>query len=98
VSDVDALPLADPGRERDARAWFPREQTPEEYAARHAHAWVSFSFDDYRYRDPALTAWIQRLGDILFGRNGAPSVAALRERFLTAEERAAVEVREREEI
>jgi hypothetical protein len=42
--------------------------------------WLCFSFDDYRYRDPALTPWVQRLGDILFG-NGAPSVAALRERF-----------------
>ena len=82
----DALPLADPGRERDALELFPRDMSPEEYAARQAHHWFCFSFDDYRYRDAALEHWIHRLGDILFQRNGAPSLDALREQFLTADE------------
>jgi hypothetical protein len=35
------------------------------------------------------------LGDILFGRNGAPSLAELRGRYLSPEEREAVERRGR---
>jgi hypothetical protein len=38
--DAD-LPLADPGRERDARKMFSLTMKPEEYAARHAHEWYS---------------------------------------------------------
>jgi hypothetical protein len=98
VSREETLPLADAGRERDARELFPLAQTPEEYAARNAHKWYCFSFDDYRYGDPALTAWLQRLGDILFQRNGAPTVAELRERLLTPAEREAVAQQEREEL
>ena len=71
---------------------FPfRELSPEEYAARNAHLWSAFSFDDFRYEDPELDAWIARLGDILFQRKGAPTLRELRERFLTPEERRAVE-------
>lgn len=87
MSDRSELPFANPGREQLARELFPyREQTPEEYAARQAHQWMSFSFDDYRYSDPELEAWIARLGDILFKRPGAPSLEALRAKFLTSEE------------
>ena len=67
----DDLPPADPGRERDARELFPLDMTPEEYAAKHGHEWFCFSFDDYRYADPELDRWIQRLGDILFNRDDA---------------------------
>jgi len=92
------FPMADPGRERDAMELFPITQTPEEYAARNAHLWISFSFADYRYRDPALNTWIQRLGDIFFGRNGAPSISELREKYLTLEERQRIESEESGEI
>jgi len=92
------LPMADPERERTATELFPVTQSPEEYAARNAHLWVSFSFDDYRYRDPVLNTWIQRLGDIFFGRNGAPSISKLREKYLTLEERQHLEAEERGEI
>ena len=92
------LPMADPERERTAMELFPVTQSPEEYAARNAHLWVSFSFDDYRYRDPFLNTWIQRLGDIFFGRNGAPSISELREKYLTLEERQDLEAEERGEI
>jgi hypothetical protein len=98
MRDIESLPMADPGRERDARELFPFAMSPEEYAARHAHEWYCFSFDDYRYADPVMERWIHRLGDILFRREGAPSVAELRERYLTAAERAAVAAREKEEL
>jgi hypothetical protein len=97
--DRARLPLSDPPRERFASEYFPfREQSPEEFAARNAHAMFTFSFDDVRYRDPALDAWIGRLGDILFRRPGAPGLDELRERFLTAEERAEIARRSGEEL
>ena len=92
------LPMADPGRERDAREMFPLDMSPEEYAARHAQDWICFSFDDYRYADARLDSWIQRLGDILFRREGAPSLDELRLKYLTPQEREAVEKREKEEF
>lgn len=70
MRDIESLPTADPGRERDAREMFPLATSPEEYAARHAHDWYCFSFDDYRYADPVMERWIHRLGDILFEREG----------------------------
>jgi hypothetical protein len=81
-----------------ARRMFPLDLSPEEYAARHAHQWGVFSFDEYRYSDERLDAWIQRFGDIFFRRNGAPSIHEFRQRFLTEEERAAIAQREREEF
>jgi hypothetical protein len=96
MRNIDALPMAPPDRERDARQLFPLDIPPEEYAARHAHEWVCFGFDDYRYSDVELQRWIHRLGDILFRRDGAPSVDELRHRYLTEAERLAAEKRERE--
>jgi len=97
LRDLTDLPIADPGREADARRIFPFDMSPDEYAARHAHEWYCFSFDDYRYADPAMERWIQRLGDILFRREGTPSLNELRARYLTADERRAIEKREEEE-
>ena len=57
--------------------------SPEEYAARHAHEWGCFSYHRYRYRDPALGAWIGRLGAILSSEG---EIERCRQRFLTAEE------------
>ena len=91
MRDITDLPMADPGREADARTMFPFDMSPDEYAARHAHLWYCFSFDDYRYADPAMDRWIQRLGDILFRREGMPSVDELRAKYLTADERRAIE-------
>jgi hypothetical protein len=91
-------PPAAPAYEAEARLLFKLDLTPEEYAARHAHEWACFSFDDYRFSDERLDAWIQQLGDIFFRRNGAPSVDELRLRFLSEEERAAITRREHEEL
>ena len=98
MRDITDLPPADPGRERDARELFPFDMSPDEYAARHAQDWIAFSFDDYRYSDPAVERWIHRLGDILFQRDGAPSLDELRRKYLTDDERRKVEARAREEF
>ena len=83
----DNRPRADLQRETLAAEMFPLDMSPDEYAARNAHLWGSFSFDDYRYRDSKLDAWIERLGDILFRRTGAPDLEELRARYLSTEER-----------
>jgi hypothetical protein len=98
MRDTRGLPMADPGREADARRLFPMDVTPEEYAARYGHDWHCFSMDDYRYADARLEAWIHRLGDILFEREGAPRIDDLRRQYLTDEERRAIEARAREEL
>ncbi len=89
--DEDALPLADPSREAHAIELFPLDMSPDEYAARHGHHWMTFSFDDYSYRNDDLSRWIQRLGNILFRRNGAPSLAELRAMHLSANENERIE-------
>ncbi len=61
--------------------------SPEEYAARHAHALGCFSFHLYRYRDPALGAWVRRVGEILLTES---EVERCRQQFLSPEELAVV--------
>jgi hypothetical protein len=81
-----------------ARVFFSEDDlrmTPEEYAARHGHEWECFGLRLYRYRDPALGAWVRRLGEILF--DGA-ELERCRRRILTAEEYAEVKRREAEEF
>ncbi len=70
MNDLDR-PLADPGRQQMAADFFAEGLSPQEFAARYAHKIFCFSLDDGRYADPALDAWISRLGDIFFERNGA---------------------------
>ena len=93
----DERPPADPMRTQMAQQMFSEGTSPEEYAARNAHSIMCFSLDDIRYADPALDAWIQRLGDILFQREGAPKLADLHARYLTPQERLEAE-REREDF
>ena len=58
----DERPLADPSRVELAMHLFPyRELSAEEWAARYAHTVGCSSFDQYRYPDPALGAWIDEL-------------------------------------
>jgi len=57
--------------------------SPEEYAARHAHALGCFSFHFYHYRDPTLGAWVRRVGEILATEG---EVERCRQRFLSSEE------------
>ena len=90
--NVGSLPLADPDTERRASAMFRSGLSPEEFAARVAHEVVEFTYDRYRYRQPGLTEWVHRLGDIIFQRNGAPPLRELRRRFLTKQEINAIEL------
>jgi len=69
------------------------QMSPEEYAARHAHALGCFSFHRYRYRDAALAAWIRRLGEIF---SDADELARCQERYLTPDELAEVHRQETE--
>jgi hypothetical protein len=98
MRNIHELPMADAGLEAYARRLFSLDLTPDEYAARHAQDWGCFSMDEYRYSDPRLEAWVHRLGDIFFKREGAPTIEDLRRRYLTEEERRAVEARELEEF
>jgi hypothetical protein len=63
------------------------QMSPEEYAARHAHALGCFSFHFYRYRDPALGAWVRRVGEILSTEG---EVERYQQQFLSSEELATV--------
>jgi hypothetical protein len=87
-------PLADAAYEEGALALFPLTMSPKEYAAREAVRWASFSFADYRFRDAALDAWIQRLGEI-FRTPGL--IEQLQERYLSPEEIAEQRRREAED-
>lgn len=62
--------------------------SPEEYAARYGHLWGCFSFERFPYRDPALGAWVRRLGELL---RDPEEVERCRQRFLTPEELAVVQ-------
>jgi hypothetical protein len=62
---------ADPEQEARATTSFPwASQTPAEYAARHGSAMIGYTFDDYRYADPRLDAWLVELGRILRDEEG----------------------------
>jgi hypothetical protein len=74
----------------DARQFFSEEDlqlSPEEYAARNAHRFLNFALHRYRYRDPALGAWVRRFAEVIFNRD---ELERCRERFLTPEELADV--------
>jgi hypothetical protein len=64
VKEAQERPLAAPEYEQSAHELFPLDMSPEEYAARHGHGWLCFSFSSYRFRNERLDAWIQRLGEI----------------------------------
>lgn len=84
----DDRPMAPECRVEDALRIFDyTTMTPERYAARWSHTILCSSFDEYRYPDPALTAWIDELHRIL--RTPGESERCRRE-HLTTEEYAAV--------
>ena len=59
-------PPADEEREERALSSFPfREVTPADYAERHGAAMTGFIYDEYRYPDPQLDAWLVELGRLL---------------------------------
>jgi hypothetical protein len=59
-------PPADPEREALARHAFPyRSVTPPEYVAEHGSAMVGFTYDEARYADAELDAWLVEVGRLL---------------------------------
>jgi hypothetical protein len=70
-SDPADSALATPDREELAATAFPfREVPPADYVASHGDAMIGFTYDDVRYRDPALDAWIGEVGRLLRARRG----------------------------
>jgi hypothetical protein len=64
-------PAASPAREARAAGAFPyRDVSPAAYLAEHGEAMVGFTYDDVRYRDPALDAWLLEVGRLLRERRG----------------------------
>lgn len=59
-------PEADPEREALAARAFPfRSTTPATYVAEHGSAMAGFTYDEARYADPELDAWLLEVGRLL---------------------------------
>jgi hypothetical protein len=63
---IDARPAADPSREVQAAVAFPfRDIEPERYVEEHGADMVGFTYDEARYADPDLDAWLLEVGRLL---------------------------------
>jgi hypothetical protein len=63
---VDARPPADPEREALASRAFPyRSVTPADYVADYGGAMTAFTYDEARYGDAELDAWLLEVGRLL---------------------------------
>jgi hypothetical protein len=59
-------PLADPERESLATRAFPfRSVAPADYVAEHGADMIGFTYDEARYGDPELDAWLIEVGRLL---------------------------------
>ncbi|MGH2417774.1 MAG: hypothetical protein ACRDFY_05525 [Candidatus Limnocylindria bacterium] len=59
-------PPADPAREALAARAFPfRSVEPGAYVSEHGSDMVGFTYDDARYADPDLDAWLTEVGRLL---------------------------------
>jgi hypothetical protein len=59
-------PPAAPEREATARRAFPyRGTSPADYVARHGRDMIGFTYDEARYADPDLDAWLLEVGRLL---------------------------------
>jgi hypothetical protein len=62
----DARPAADPDREALAARAFPsRTVSPAAYVADHGVDMTAFTYDEARYADPDLDAWLLEVGRLL---------------------------------
>jgi hypothetical protein len=62
-------PRADQRREAQAAGAFPyRDVAPAAYVAEHGSAMAGFTYDEERYRDPELDAWLLAVGRLLRAR------------------------------
>jgi hypothetical protein len=59
-------PPADSAREAVAARAFPyREVAPEDYVEDHGDDMIGFTYDEARYADPELDAWLTEVGRLL---------------------------------
>ena len=83
MSQNPELPIAPDHLEQAAQRLLSSGLSPEEYAGRHGANVLVFSLHRHQYRDPQVTAWIHRFGQILF----TPSLLSqYQEHYLTPEE------------
>lgn len=75
--------------------WFGAGMPADEWAARNAHLFGSFSLDQYSYANPALDEWVSELGRVL---NSHEALANARHRYPTPEERAEIAQEELEPL
>jgi hypothetical protein len=62
----DERPAATPDREELAARGFPfRSTAPSDYVAEHGDEMVGFTYDESRYADPELDAWLLEVGRLL---------------------------------
>jgi hypothetical protein len=62
-------PPADPDREALAARAFPyRDQAPDAYVDEHGADMAGFTYDEARYADPELDAWLTEVGRLLRAR------------------------------
>ena len=62
-------PAADPDREALASRAFPfRTESPASYVEAHGTDMIGFTYDEARYADPDLDAWIVEVGSLLRSR------------------------------
>jgi len=62
----DHRPAADPARETLAARAFPyASMEPAAYVAEHGTDMIAFTYDDVRYADPELDAWLHEVGHLL---------------------------------
>ena len=63
---TDERPPADPDREALAARSFPVASVdPAAYVAEHGSGMTAFTYDDARYADPELDAWLLEVGRLL---------------------------------
>ena len=68
---AEARPQASPEREALAARAFPyREVEPAAYVAEHGAAMAGFTYDEERYADPTLDAWLVEVGRLLRPERG----------------------------
>lgn len=63
---TDDRPPADAAREELALGAFPfRSTSPAVYVAEHGDDMIGFTYDEARYADPDLDAWLREVGRLL---------------------------------
>jgi hypothetical protein len=95
---MDPRPVADSEYERWALSLFRLDLSAEEFAARFAHEFALFNFDNFQYRTPGMTEWVDLLAAFFFAPDLPTRLRVAREKYLAPEEIARVEAHDREPL